>query len=209
MRPLRSSRTGCVVVLFILGCAKDDCVRSGATTNSEGESKLPPIRLLDLDGQPFDLWRPDKAAVATVVVFTRTDCPISNQYAPEIRRLYETYRPRGVDFYLIYVDPREQPDDIRRHLREYDYPCRGLRDPGHTLVAHCGATATPEAVVFGPDRSITYLGRVDDLYADIGRSRAEPTTHDLADAIESTVLGRPVAKPRTKAVGCLIADLKD
>jgi hypothetical protein len=208
MQPLRSLRTGWVVVLLILGCAKDDCGRSSPTSSPDGESKLPPIRLLDLDGQRFDLWKPDQAVV-TVVLFTRTDCPISNQYAPEIRRLYETYHPRGVDFYLVYVDPREQPDDARRHLREYGYPCQGLRDPGHTLVAHCGATATPEAVVFGKDRSITYRGRVDDLYADIGQPRAEPTTHELADAIESTVLGRPVANPRTKAVGCLIADLKD
>jgi hypothetical protein len=208
MRPLRSLSAGCAVILFTFGCAKDNCGRTIATTNSGGESNLPAIRLLDLDGRPFDLWKPDQAGV-TVVVFTRTDCPISNQYAPEIRRLYETNHPRGVDFYLVYVDPREQPDDIRRHLREYGYPCQGLRDPGHTLVAHCGATATPEAVVFGKDRSIAYLGRLDDLYADVGRPRAEPTTHELADAIESTVLGRPVATPRTKAVGCLIGDVRD
>jgi hypothetical protein len=194
--------------VFILGCAKGDCGRSSATTNSAGGSKLRAIRLLDLDGRPFDLWQPDQAIV-TVVLFTRTDCPISNQYAPEIRRLHETYHQRGVEFYLVYVDPREQADDIRRHLHEYGYPCQGLRDPGHTLVAHCGATATPEAVVFAKDRSISYLGRVDDLYADIGRPRAEPTTHELADAIEATILGRRVAQPRTTAVGCLIADVKD
>jgi len=54
-----------------------------------------------------------------------------------------------------------------------------------------------------------YRGRVDDLYVDFGQARAEPTTHDLADAIESTLLGKSVANPRTQAIGCLIADLKD
>ena len=98
--------------------------------------------------------------------------------------------------------PASRRDTVRRHLAEYAYPCRGLLDPEHALVARCHATATPEAVVFGKDRAITYQGRVDDRYADLGRPRDEPTTHDLADAIEATVLGRPVAVPRTKAVGC-------
>ena len=190
------SAVAAAVLCGAFGCSRDEAYRPSP----------PAIHLLDLDGRPVDLWRPDRV---TVVVFTRTDCPISNRAAPEIRRLYETYHPRGADFFLIYVDPREQPDAIRRHLQDYDYRCPGLRDPKHTLVARCGATVTPEAAVFGKDGAMTYLGRVDDQYADVGQPRAQATAHDLADAIESTLLGQPVARPRTKAVGCLIADLKD
>jgi hypothetical protein len=204
MRSLASFGALCVVAFCILGCAKDDANHP----SSAAESTPVPIRLIDLDGQPFDLGSLDHAVV-TVVVFTRTDCPVSNQYAPEIRRLHETYHPRGVDFYLIYVDPHESADDIRRHLREYGYPCQALRDPKRGLVARCHATRTPEAVVFNKNGAITYQGRVDDRYVDVGRPRAEPTTRDLAEAIESTLLGRQVANPRTKAIGCLIADVKD
>ncbi len=184
----------------ILGCEKREPTRAQA-------SDVPPLHLVDLNGQPVDLWKREPAI--TVVLFTRTDCPISNQCAPEICRLHEMYRSRGVEFFLIYVDPNEPAEAIRSHLREYGYPCQGLRDPQHTLVAYCHATTTPEAVVFGRDHAITYLGRVDDRYADLGRPRAEPTSHDLADAIEATIQDRPVANPRTKAVGCLIADLRD
>jgi Redoxin len=194
-------RARCVVVATVfcglIGCAKDDTDRLSPQ----------PIRLFDLDGQAFDLWQ--KPDAITIVLFARTDCPISNRCAPEIRRLYETYHSRGVEFFVIYVDPREQPEAIRRHLHEYGYPCPGLRDPKQTLAAHCGATTTPEAVVFDKNHVMTYRGRVDDLYLDVGRSRPEPTTHDLSDAIESTFLGQPVAKPRTPAIGCLIADLKE
>jgi cytochrome oxidase Cu insertion factor (SCO1/SenC/PrrC family) len=207
MRPLaRPVGWSVIVACGILGCAKDQCCSSNP--NSDDAPQRPPIRLLDLDGRPFDLWSEGRPAIK-VVLFTRTDCPISNQYAPEIRRLYDTYQARGVEFYLIYVDPREGSDDIRRHLREYAYPCQGLRDPAHTLVAHCHAATTPEAAVFDKNQAVTYQGRVDDQYADLGQPRAEPTTHDLADAIESTLLGRPVANPRTQAVGCPIVDLKD
>lgn len=188
-------RLAAVAVLGVLaGCGRDDAGRSS------------PVRLLDLDGRPVDLWQSD---AVTVVVFTRTDCPIANRYAPDVRRLYEAYRPRGVEFALVYVDPTESPEMVRAHLRVYGYPCRGLRDPGHALVAHCGVTATPEAVVFARDRSMTYRGRIDDRYVDVGRPRSEPTTRDLADAIEATLAGEPVARPRTEAVGCPIADLRD
>jgi hypothetical protein len=164
------------------------------------------IQLLDLDERQVDFWHRD--AAVTVVVFTRTDCPIANRYAPEIRRLFDLYHQRGVEFTLIYVDPRENAASIRRHLQEFGYPCSAFRDPKHTLAAYCGATRTPEAVVFAKDRTMTYRGRIDDLYVDVGKPRAEATAHNLADAIEATLDGQPVAEPRTNAVGCLIADLK-
>ena len=188
-------RLAAVAVLGVLaGCAREDARHS------------PPVRLLDLDGRPVDLWQSD---AVTVVVFTRTDCPIANRYAPDVRWLCEAYRPRGVEFALVYVDPNESAEAVCAHLRAYGYPCRGLRDPGHALVDRCGVRATPEAVVFAKDRSMTYRGRIDDRYVDVGRPRADPTTRDLADAIEATLAGEPVARPRTEAVGCPIADLWD
>jgi hypothetical protein len=185
-----------LVLCSVVSCAKNDTASLSLST----------IRLLDLDGQPFDLWQNSRSA--TVILFARTDCPISNRLAPEIRRLYEVYQPRGVDFYLVYVDPLEGSEVIRKHLEEFHYPCPGLRDPTHTLVARCGATVTPEAVVFNQNRDMIYRGRVNDQYVDFGQARTEPTTHDLADAIESTLSGRSVSDPRTKAIGCLIKDLK-
>ena len=37
----------------------------------------------------------------TVLVFTTTDCPISNRYAPEIKRLSETFSGKA-RFVLVY-----------------------------------------------------------------------------------------------------------
>ena len=65
----------------------------------------------------------------------------------------------------------------------------------------------PEAAVFDRHRKITYVGRINDLYSELGSARPEPTTHELADAIESTLSGQPVQVARTKAIGCPIADL--
>lgn len=200
---------GSVSLLCALtGCDQNHSERSDSKPGQKVAASRLAIGLVDLDGQQFELWS-EPGAPATVVVFTQIECPIANRYAPEIRRLSEKYHPQGVEFILVFVNPRDEPDAIRRHLREFDYPCRAACDPKHALVAHCRATATPEAVVFGKDRSLAYVGRIDDRYIDLGKPRDEPTTCDLADAIESTLRGRPIAKPRTKAVGCLIADMKD
>lgn len=165
------------------------------------------IELVDLAGQPRKLWQTGQDG-PVVVIFTRSDCPISNRYAPEVRRLYESFHPRGVEFYLIFVDPRETADAIQAHLKEYEYPCPAVRDPMHRCAARTGATVTPEAVVFNTERHVSYRGRIDDLFVDFGKSRPAATTHDLEDAIVATLEGRRVAEPVTKAVGCYIADLK-
>ena len=199
---MASSRTSflCAAIVAVTGLGPIGCSHHPAPASA-------PVSLVDLDGQPHELWPSGRNGI-TVAIFTRTDCPISNRYAPDVRQLYATYHPRGVEFYLIYVDPRELPDAIRAHLAEYEYPCPALRDPSHTLVAATGAKVTPEAVVFDAGRKITYRGRIDNLNDDLGSSRTEPTTHDLADAIEATLAGQPVAEPVTKAVGCYIEDLK-
>jgi AhpC/TSA family len=203
MRSAITSLLGWVILgaaaLLAVGCGQNHLATSAADFAA--------IRLLDVDGLPRGLWPNDQSSV-TVAVFTRSDCPISNRYAPDIRQLYERFHPRGVEFYLVYVDPRETPAAIRDHLKEYEYPCPALRDPEHRLVATTGATVTPEAVVFDAGRQLSYRGRIDDVNIALGSSRATATKHDLADAIEATLAGKPVAEPVTEAVGCIIADLK-
>ena len=52
-----------------------------------------------------------------------------------------------------------------------------------------------------------YRGRIDDRYTDFGKYRPAPTTHDLSDALEATLIEKPVARKFTKAIGCYIGDL--
>ena len=171
------------------------------------DAPRPSVRLVDLDGGDVDPFASTDAP-ATVFLFARTDCPISNRYAPEIRRIHEKFEPRGVVFFLVYPDPEQSPEAIRKHLRDYRYGCSALRDPQHALVGLTNATITPEAAVFVPPATLRYRGRIDDRYVALGDVRAAPTTHDLEDAIEAALTGGPIANPRTKAIGCIIADLK-
>lgn len=157
---------------------------------------------IDFAGKPVQLF--DKT---TVLIFVRTDCPISNRYAPELQRLYRQYSSKAA-FYLVYPDRAETTEGIRKHMAEYGYTFGALRDADRSLVKRSLARVTPEAAVFSSHGDLVYHGRIDDRYADFGKSRPQPTTHDLEEALEAALAGKPVKAGSTRAIGCFIADLK-
>jgi AhpC/TSA family len=144
------------------------------------------------------------AGKPVVLIFVRMDCPISNRYAPLIKKMNAEYAGK-VAFWLVYPDPKTDAEKIREHEREYGFGLPALRDPHHTLVAQAQVRITPEAAVFDANHHLLYHGRIDDLYQDFGRARAAATTHELDDAIQAALSGK---KPpaNAAAVGCFIAD---
>src|SRR5215470_3745721 len=164
------------------------------------------VRVPDLENKPIEPLQPTAGTKATVLLFVSTDCPISNRYAPDIRKLHDIYGNEGVAFWLVYPNPADSVADIRDHLKSFSYPGTALRDVHHDAVKRAGATITPEAAVYDGSGRLAYRGRIDDRYSAIGVERAAPTRHDLQDAIAATIAGKPVTTRFTQAVGCYIAD---
>lgn len=157
-----------------------------------------------LDDVPLDVFRGD--ATATVLVFTRSDCPIANRYAPELSRLYDTYSGRGVAFWLVYPDGRESRRSIEMHLESFAIPFTPVRDPHHVLVARIGATISPEAAVFDESEGFIYRGRIDDRFPAYGITR-EPVERDLGRAIDRALGTADQGLVTTAAVGCYLVDV--
>ena len=169
-----------------------------------------PVRVQRVDADvEVDPFQAPAGTAAIVFLFTSTDCPISNRYAPEVRRLASRFGPDGVVFRLIYPNPADTRDAIRDHMNAFAYAgvAHAFQDPNQTLVKFTGVTVTPEAAVYAGGR-IVYRGRIDDRYVDLGRERPAPTVHDLADSLTAVLAGKPVPHPVTQAVGCFIADFK-
>jgi len=164
-----------------------------------------PVGVVDLDNRPVDPFQLTAGAKALVFLFTATDCPISNRYAPEVRRLYQAFAAKGVRFFLVYPNPADTPKLVREHATSFGYPAEALRDPKQSLVKLAQATVTPEAAVF-VGRRLVYHGRIDDRYVDLALERSAPTKHDLDEALTAVLAGTPVPHPVTQAVGCYIAD---
>ena len=163
----------------------------------------------NLAGQVVDPM-PKHDMAAFVFIFSRCDCPISNRYAPEIRRLSEEFSGRKVLFRLIYPIADDTAAAIREHQADFKLPCEAFRDPQQAWVRECGVGITPEAVVFlGDRRTMVYRGRIDDRFVDFGVARAAPTTHDLEQAIEQALAGKSSGLVTTRAIGCFIGPLKD
>lgn len=160
----------------------------------------------DLAGHPAD---PLKLAPGKVVVlvFVRTDCPISNRYAPTIQRLSAAHAA-NVAFWLVYPSKSESAESIRKHELAYGYKLPALRDPQHRLVKQSLVQITPEAAVFDANGHLVYHGRIDNLYEEIGRARSAPTTHELHDAIAAAISGKTLPATATPGVGCYISDLE-
>src|SRR5207237_10538620 len=93
------------------------------------------------------------------------------------------------------------PVAIGRSAEKHGLPFPILKDVGNGLADRLGAEQTPEVFVLDGSRAVVYRGRVDDQYA-IGIHRPLPTRHDLVDALEAVLAGRPVATPKTDAGGC-------
>jgi hypothetical protein len=146
-----------------------------------------------------------------VFVFTRSDCPISNRYAPELERLHRQAAAASIEFWMVFVDPAESARDVREHLKRFAYTGGALRDLRHDLARAAGATIAPEAAVFvyesGAPR-LVYRGRIDDRYQALGRMRPAATTRDLESVIHQVRNGASVVQRETEAVGCIIADLR-
>jgi hypothetical protein len=165
-----------------------------------------PVRVVDLDNRAVDPFQLAAGAKAVVFVFTATDCPISNRYAPEIQRLHRTYADEGVRFFLVYPNPADTPAMIREHAKAFGYPADALlRDPKQALAKAAKVTIAPEAALFAQGK-LAYHGRIDDRFVDFGVDRPEPTVRDLDDALRAVLAGKPVPHPVTQAVGCYIAD---
>ncbi len=161
---------------------------------------------LDLGGSPKDPLK-ETPGKAVVLVFVRTDCPISNRYAPLLREMSVKYGSAAA-FWLVFPDKNESPESIRSYLREFSYKLPALRDPEHSLVKKSGAKVTPEAAVFNSKRDLVYHGRIDNLYREFGKARPTATTHELADAIEAASKGMAPPSAAAEGVGCFISDLK-
>ena len=161
----------------------------------------------NLNGQPVTrLTAPTDEAI--VVFFIASDCPISNRYIPEMRRLEEKFSAQHVVFWFVYPNVGETTEAVRQHKAAYGPEKNTLLDPHHQLVALTHATVTPESAILVPDHAgaqtlrTIYHGRIDDRYLQIGQERPSATQHDLERAIADVLQHRPVQPPDGPAVGC-------
>ena len=182
---------------------------TGISPAEAGRHTVPadPVRVVDLAGKPVNPLVLPSGRIAIVLVFTTTDCPISNRYAPDIQDLAARFQKQGIVFTLVYPVTTDTPAVIREHVKAFAYAMPVVRDTAQELVKHTGVTVTPEVAVIGAGGQVLYRGRIDDRYLDFGKDRPHPTERSLERALEAIAQGHPVTVRETQAVGCFLPEL--
>jgi hypothetical protein len=136
---------------------------------------------------------------ASVFFFVSTECPISNIYTPRMVEISKTYASQGVGFFLVDANRADTPATLRKYAAERGIVFPLVKDTNLALADSLIADHTPEAIVLDGQGTVRYRGRIDD-----NKERARIIRHDLQEALDAMVAGKPVARPRTLAVGCSI-----
>jgi thiol-disulfide isomerase/thioredoxin len=147
--------------------------------------------------------------ICVVLIFVTQDCPVSNAYVPTINQLVKDYSKKKVGFFLVHVDTTLTREEAAKHANEFGITCPVLLDPDHKLVKKAGATITPTAAVYSKDGKLQYLGRIDDLFPELGVRRLKPTKHELRNALDAILAGKRVPVSRTAPVGCIIPAIRE
>jgi peroxiredoxin len=167
-------------------------------------AKAPDFTLKGVDGKMHGLADyADKKAVAIIV--SCNHCPVAIQYEDRMVEIQRDYAGKGVQF--IVINPNEtdgHPTDSFEHMVEratakgYNFPY--LRDETQEIAKAYGAVRTPEVFLLGPDRTLVYHGRIDDN----PDNPAAVKRHDLREALDEVLAGKPVSLPDTPPVGCTV-----
>ena len=162
----------------------------------------------DLDGHKVISLGPS-GTTYIAAIFVATDCPVSNRYLPSLAQLSKQFAPRGTRFWLVYPNPGDTFAVVRAHQKQYPAAAAmpELIAPDPRFLAQAHVHVTPEAAIFHGDaisQPVLWHGRIDDRYLTFGTQRPAPTRHDLADALNAALAGRPPAPPAAPPVGCAI-----
>ena len=147
-----------------------------------------------------------RAEEIRVIIFADTECPVSQSYMLELRKLSAEYASRNVKFEMVFPVATATDNEIKTFLKKYNVPFPGYPDKDRGRTRRYHATVMPEAVVLNSQGLTVYQGAIDNWYVALGKNRPKATEFYLRNAIEATLNGNPVLVRRTTAIGCLIND---
>ncbi len=177
-------------------------------------ASAPDFSLPGADGKNHKLSDYANAKVLAIVLESNHS-PASQLYEDRIRKLYETYKDKGVAVVAIspdspdavvidqlaYTDEGDSLEDMKDTVgyRRIDWPYLYDGDK-QTVAKDLGATVTPEIFIFDQARKLQYRGRIDD---NIDESLVK--SRDAQDAIDALLAGQPVSVATTDAIGTPIS----
>jgi len=158
----------------------------------------PDFQLTTIDGKAFTLSSAAKDHKAVVLMWISTQCPYSNAYNAQMKDLANAFASKGVLFVGINSNKTEDSAAVIAHAKANGHTFPIVKDPNNKVADLYDARRTPEVYVIDPEGKLRYHGRITENHEDPASSP------DLKNALDSFLLGKPIARTETKAFGCTI-----
>jgi hypothetical protein len=101
-------------------------------------------------------------------------------------------------------ETKDHPEDsfveVIARMQKYGFKWLALEDESQVVAGAYGAERTPHYFLINPEGTLVYSGRMDNSPRDVTKAQ----THELEDALDDMLAGRPSAVPHTQAIGCNI-----
>ncbi|MFN3192280.1 MAG: redoxin domain-containing protein [Aureliella sp.] len=207
-----SSRILCLLAITAIFNAGLCPVCAGKTTQpavakANHQSLFETVALENNYGKKVSLADFQNAKVV-VLAFLGTECPMAKLYGPTLSRLQDEFKGRDVQFLGISSNKQDSLTELTAYVNRYKLSFPMLKDLGNKVADKLGAKRTPEVFVLDSERNVCYQGRIDDQYG-VGYAREKAQKTELRDAIVELLDGKPVSKPKTNALGCIIGRVKE
>lgn len=165
-------------------------------------SQAPDFTLKGTDGKTHSLSDFAKSK-GLVIFFTCNHCPYVKGSDENTRQIAEKYKKAGIDFVGInsnskYTYPEDSYEEMIKRMDTFHFPWLYLYDESQDIARKYGALRTPHFYLFDDKRRLIYTGRSIDFPKDYTKAKV----HDLENALEDYLQGRPVRTPLTNPLGC-------
>ncbi|MCP9753757.1 redoxin [Lacihabitans sp. CCS-44] len=176
-------------------------------------AKAPDFSLKATDGKMYNLAS-FRSYELLVIIFSCNHCPTAQAYEDRMIDFQQKYATKNVR--LVVISPNDDkavrfdelgysdlsdsyPEMVlRAKQKKYNFPY--LYDGATQATSQAyGPTTTPHAFVFDKNRTLQYVGRIDDE-EHIGKAKV----FDLENAVEDLLNKKPVNTPVTKTFGCSV-----
>ncbi|QGQ21302.1 redoxin domain-containing protein [Gimesia benthica] len=164
------------------------------------------FRLPTAQGKVVELTA-EPESKATVVCFLGAECPLARLYGPKLNEMQAAYAAQGVQFIGVNSNQQDSLEDVKQYVKRYEISFPMAKDYNNEVADRFHAVRTPEVFVLDQQLTVRYRGRIDNQYLP-GISRAETTTHDLKNALDQLLTGKPIEVSETKPNGCFIGRVK-
>lgn len=171
-------------------------------------TKAPDFNLFDTVSEQMLTYGSVKGNNATVTMFLCNHCPYVIHVMPEIVRLVNEYRTKGVSFVAISSNdigkyPEDGPEKMKEFMAEWKINIPYLFDENQDIAKAYDAACTPDFYIFSEDRKLIYRGRLDE-----SRPRVEVPKplngKDLRGALNAILAKQLVSEIQFPSMGCNI-----